>query len=250
MAGNKKKKTKPVANPARGFATTSLPSKPRVEASDAAESSAQTAPAADKDAPQSSQATAGGAPQTTTGGTGPGPEAAALSAEEFERQLEESELQLQVEKYAQKVRRDAQRQKNRLDTDRRLLRSSAEPLNIKKWLPPELVEQILDLIQLESRYASSGLVSEPATANKLSEEDLTIKLWTLQQTLILAGFSEERVQSVLQFILDIASSVSVSNKESIWGLEESLDWLARECPKEELPDYEARSRPKLKALPG
>ncbi|OIW29260.1 P-loop containing nucleoside triphosphate hydrolase protein [Coniochaeta ligniaria NRRL 30616] len=244
MAGKKKTK-KPAANPARGFATTSVASKPRIDTPDSTDEAAGssnnvTAPSAtDPAAPVAGQALPGAA-----AGTGSTKEAEkSLSPEEFERQLEESELQLMVEKYAQKVRRDVQRQKNRLETDRRVLRGQAETVNTRKWLPPELMDHIIDLIQAESRFAASSITSENNSAGKvLQEEDLTIKLWTLQETLVAAGFPEDKIQPVLHFVLDIANNVSAPNRESIWGLDEALEWLARECVRDELPDYEGRGK--------
>lgn len=247
MAGAKKKK-KPAANPARGFATTSLPSKSRTDPTEATDGDAaepfikSSGASRAENAPPSSHDAAtvrkNDVPKT-------------LSPEQFERQLEESELQLLVEKYAQKVKRDAQRQKARLDTDRRVLRGQAEPINIKKWLPLELMDHILDLIQAESRFSPSGGGSDTGSVSKLlHEEDITIKLWTLEQTLFEAEFPEDKVKAVLQYVLGIAQHVSVGNKESIWGLEEALDWLARECSLDELPDYNRRGKGMLKPQGG
>lgn len=241
----KKKKTKPAANPARGFATTSIASKPRAEVTN---EPAPTAPDAKLNAPPPSSSRDPKAPpppnpvQDNTPKNSQQKES--LSAEEFERQLEESELQLLVEKHAQNVKRAAQRQKSRLETDRRLLRGQAESLNTRKWLPQELMDHILDLIQAESRFGASSIASENLTSNgKLpSEEDLVARLWTLQQTLAGTGFAEDKVKPSLQYVLDIASSIGGTSKDSIWGLEEALDWLARECTKDELHDYDYRGR--------
>ncbi|KAI1178028.1 ATP dependent RNA helicase [Nemania sp. FL0916] len=236
MAGAKKKKSKPAANPARGFATTSVASKPRVEA---------TLPSA-SDSPASSDLTrpdASTAVSTVQSNNAPAiaQPAASLSPEEFEKQLEESELQLLVEKHAQKVRRDALRQKTRLDTDRRLLRGQAEPLNTRRWLPQELLDQILDLIHAETRFATSSLTSDRLPGEKTpSEEDLTMRLWTLQQTLTSLEFSPEKVDAVLQYVLELAPGISSANRDYIWGLEEALEWLARSCDREELRDYDRR----------
>ncbi|KAI0544613.1 helicase associated domain-containing protein [Xylaria curta] len=255
MAGPKKKKSKPAANPARGFATTSVASKPRLETT----APAQTPP----NGPAVSDSTAAGpakhdvsvAPSTTqpnhaaAAATDSQP-APSLSPEEFERQLEESELQLLVEKHAQKVKRDTARQKTRLETDRRLLRGQAEPLNTRKWLPQELMDQILDLIQAESRFAASSLASERPPGEKMpSEEDLTMRLWTLQQTLTGLSFSPEMVDAVLQYVLELGPSVSGAGKDYIWGLEEALDWLARSCSREELRDYDYRGFKPAKSQP-
>lgn len=243
MAGQKKKK-KPAANPARGFATTSIASKPRPEVSeaDSKAASANKPDAASKDAPPSN-AQSEGVSQANTSKEAP------LSAEEFEKQLEESALQLLVEKYAEKTRRDAQRQRSRLETDRRLLRSQADSTNTLKWLPAELLDYILDLIKAESRFSGTNGSAEITGAGKMPlEEDLIARLWTLQQTLLSTGFADSRVHAAIKHILDISPNVSTSVKDSIWGLEEALDWLARECELEELPPYEPKTKPQSKGL--
>lgn len=240
MAGKKKSK-KPAANPARGFATTSIASKPRADPVEAADET-PAAKTGDEGAPQSNDAP----PSNTAAKSSTVDQAAqtkTLSPEEFEKQLEEEELQLLVEKYAQKVRRDALRQKNRLETDRRLLRGQADSINAKKWLPQELMDHVLDLIQAEGRFAASSVTSDGATSRLPPEEDLTIKLWTLQETLAGTDCPQERIQPALQYVLDIAPNISPNVKgESIWGLEEVLEWLARECQKYELPDYTGRTK--------
>lgn len=238
MAGAKKKKTKPAANPARGFATTSVASKP-VARVDKTEGDVLAPAKGHSDTVDPSKP----GDTITASTTQPDKEVLAvedISPEEFERRLEESELQVLVEKHAEKVRRDAQRQKSRLETDRRLLRSQAEALNIRRWLPQELIDHILELIQAENRFsASAATAAETASTSKLpSEEELTMRLWTLQDTLTGAAFSEARVKAAVLHVLDIATSVSATTKDSIWGLEEALDWLARECTGDELRNYE------------
>ncbi|KAI0376887.1 P-loop containing nucleoside triphosphate hydrolase protein [Hypomontagnella monticulosa] len=246
MAGAKKKKSKPTANPARGFATTSIASKPRAEINEPAQTAVETGKLPSDAPPTSSSRDPNAPPSNPNSDNKPNSsqQKQALSPEEFERQLEESELQLLVEKYAQKVKRDAQRQKSRLETDRRLLRGQAESLNTRKWLPQELMDHILDLIQAESRFGASSFTSDNTNSSgKLpSEEDLLVKLWTLQLTLTSAGFSDDKVKAVLQYVLDIAASINGTAKDTIWGLEEALDWLARECTRDELHDYDYRGR--------
>ena len=247
MAGGKKKK-KPAANPARGFATTSIASKPRPETAEPDSNALSNA--AKENAPPSTNAP----PPTSTAGNASAntaPKEKTLSPEEFEKQLEESELQLLVEKYAQKTKRDAQRQRTRLETDRRLLRGQADSINSFKWLPQDLMDYILDLIQAENRFGASSLSSDNSGAGKMPpEEEMIARLWTLQQALSAAEFPEERIQAVIRYILDIAPNVSVNPKDSIWGLDEALDWLARECSVEELPPYEQKSRPIPKSTTG
>ncbi|KAI0388979.1 helicase associated domain-containing protein [Xylariaceae sp. FL0594] len=254
MAGAKKKKSKPSANPARGFATTSVASKPRVDGVTSTQESLSDSGAKPGSAAASAASGPAGAPTIAHPNSGEGQTLsdASLSPAEFEKQLEESELQLLVEKHAQKVRRDASRQKSRLDTDRRLLRGQAEPLNTRKWLPQELMDQILDLIQAESRFAaSSASLLNPdrlATERMPTEEDLTMRLWTLQQTLE-GLFSPEKLQAALQHVLELAPDVASATKDYVWGLEEALDWLARSCSREELPDYDYRGAKPSKSQP-
>ena len=169
-----------------------------------------------------------------------------MTPEEFEMHFEEAELQIIVEKFAQKTRRDANRQRSRLETDRRLLRSQADSVNSVKWLPPEIMDNVLDLIKAESRFAPSAVSSENVASGKMpAEEDMITRLWTLQQVLAAVRFPEDRIKTAVQHILDIAPSVVLPLRDSIWGLEEALDWLARECALEDLPPYE----PKGKVVP-
>ena len=230
MAGGKKKK-KPASNPARGVATTSIASKPKIELSDPEPSTPSKEPQETADTPQK---------EIIAAASGPGSSFSkekAPTPEEFEKQLEDAELQVLVEKHAQKSKRDALRQKTRLETDRRVLRSQADNLSTRKWLPPELMDELLDLVKAEGRNA--GPSNDITTVQKqASEEELTIRLWTLQQALVGAGFVEDKVTLALRHVLDIADKIGVGSKDVIWGIEESLDWLSRECSREELPDYE------------
>lgn len=227
MAGGKKKK-KPASNPARGFATTSIASKPKVEAvDDEAPPTATKTPIIAETLPLAIAPLVSEVQSVEV----------SLSPEEFEKQLENSELQVLVEKHAQKSKRDATRQKSRLETERRILRSQAENLNTRKWLPPELMEEILDLVKSEGRF-SGQTVDNANVLKQVSEEELAIKLWTLQQALNGAGFLEDKVMLALQHVLSVSDKIGSGNKDSIWGMEECLDWLSRECSREELPDYD------------
>jgi ATP-dependent RNA helicase DHX29 len=236
MAGGKKKK-KPASNPARGFATTSIASKPKAEAANVEPEQVTT-----QEPPGTLENQQGEAvPAVGSASGGSNIKQTTLTPEEFEKQLENSELQVLVEKYAQKSKRDALRQQTRLETDRRVLRSQAENLNTRKWLPAELMEEILDLVKGEGRYSGQSLESY-TNSRQISEEDLTIRLWTLQQSLVGSGFTEERVTQALQYVLDISDRIGIGNKDTIWGMEEALDWLSRECSRDELPDYEKWNR--------
>ena len=233
MAGGKKKK-KAAVNPARGFATTSIASKPKVEQPDIEPEPNVTELAQSLGREQELQ-------ELSFENTGPNPTAQNLTPEEFEKQLENSDLQVLVEKHAQKSKRDALRQKSRLETERRVLRGQAENLNTRKWLPPELMEEILDLVRAEGHFTGHSIENR-RTLKQVSEEELTFRLWTLQQALVEAGFMEQKVAMAVQHVLNISDKLGAGNKDTIWGMEESLEWLARECSKEELPDYDNWNR--------
>ena len=90
MAPNKKKK-KPASNPARGFATTSIVSKNKIEDNVAVEE------------PITAETASSGPVQLTSPalkyGLDPEMQLHELSPDQLEKQLEESELQLLVEKH-------------------------------------------------------------------------------------------------------------------------------------------------------
>lgn len=247
MAPNKKKKLS--ANPARGFATTSIASKPK-----------------SNDTAHSSEAENSITPLTSTesktglvkddGVVERQKEPNELSPEEFEKQLEESELQSLVEQHALKSKRDSARQVTRLQTERRVLRGQTERLNLRQWLPAEAIEHITELIRQGDGNGSSRLdpdyTTKVATA---SEEESSVRLWTLQQTLQALDVPEVSIQEVLRSLIDrlgtFTSSSKGAGKDTIWGLEESLDWLALNCHQRDLPSYEdQRSGPRPKKLDG
>ncbi|EPQ63200.1 Bgt-1374 [Blumeria graminis f. sp. tritici] len=232
MAAGKKKK-KIASNPARGFTTVSIASKPKAEAPEL-----ETLSSPSKELVQ---AHTSGAEKTAIGELAPNIESEkTIGAEEFEKQLEESELQLIVEKYAQKSRKDVQRQRARLETDRRVLRSQSEAFHNKQWLPKEVVEEILDLLKAEKRISGQG---DKVISNKQpTDEDLTIRLWKLQQVLAEAGFSEKNTFSALHYVLENSDKIGIGSRDIVWGLDESLDWLCLECPRDELPEYEIWNR--------
>ncbi|KAL1902052.1 hypothetical protein Cpir12675_000158 [Ceratocystis pirilliformis] len=277
-------KRKKVTNPSRGFATTSVASKPRVDATpdattpnpENATKPANDSSSATTDAPKGSLSTKGkhktpasGVPGAgayagvgvTLGSTGGGANPATcdapqngsvlqkeLTAEEFAAQLEESELQLLVETSAEKVRLAVKRQQQRLQTDRRVLRGQADPISSQKWMPQEIVDRIMSLIQAEKRFGSgqgTASSSQSSAKSKNQQEDnVAIRLWTLERTLTELGFSNHRIQQVIQAVLEASPDPNAIAKDSIWGLEEALEWFARECSVDELPSYEDRGREK------
>ncbi|KAF2147405.1 uncharacterized protein K452DRAFT_282402 [Aplosporella prunicola CBS 121167] len=230
-----KKKKKPAANPARAVATTSIASKPKIDkkldsadASDAGSAPAAPTPAISDDPVASPAPGSIQAPK----------ELHQLTPEELELQLERGELQLLVEKHAQKVRKESARHLTRLQTDRRVLRTQSQYLPTREWLPEDLMSQILDLVKDEMNDDFQSPEHKYSIRN-LSEEDAIARFWTLSQTLVDLGFSRERVKQMLVLIGRNPPPVD-GNTQTVWGLQESLDWLAVNCPVDELPPYEAQ----------
>ncbi|KAF2213674.1 hypothetical protein CERZMDRAFT_39467 [Cercospora zeae-maydis SCOH1-5] len=239
-SGNKKKK-KPAANPARGFATTSVASKPKSEDASEANSAVPSGiatPAAQKTAAESMVQQAVSAPV---------PDAARelheLSPEELEAQLEASELQQFVEKHASKVKKEAARQVARLQTDKRVLRGQSDYLGVKAWLPDEITQQILDLIISDMKHDTAS-----QKRSTLPPDDESVaKVWSLRQSLFDLDLPPARVDDVLQWI--IANPPAEPSSGTLWGLEECLEWLALHCLPGELSEYDyTYQKPRASAL--
>lgn len=228
-----KKKKKSAANPARAVATTSIASKPKVDkkldSTDPSETGSTATPATP---------VTGDAAPSPAAPAGPPKELHQLSPEELELQLERNELQLLVEKHAQRVRKESSRHLSRIQTDRRILRTQAQYLPTREWLPEHLMLQMLDLINDEVNEDFSS-PEHKHSIRSLSEEDAILRLWTLSQVLTDMGFSKERVRQMLVLICRNPPPLDASTQ--IWGLQESLDWFSVNCPAEELPPYETQA---------
>ena len=234
MAPNKKKK-KPVANPARGFATVSVPSsKAKNEPTEESDQktvnenalSDEKKPSRPDDATTSQHGT--NATQTEN-----------MTPEELEQHLEASELRVMVEKHGPKVKRDVARQVKTLETDRRLLRLQATPLDGMNSANEELVTKVIDLVKQQPSYSiiSSPL---PAAASGLTPEmDLCLKVWALYETLTALEFPV--VEDVIKHILNYASFAPYSpssSRDTVWGLEEALYWYAINMEERDLPQFD------------
>lgn len=215
------KKKKPAGNPARGFATTSIPSKPKPEklAADAAtDEAALTLPKHDGATAQARAPASHIIQPVHALATEPPP-----TPEQLEAQLERDELQLLVEKHAPKVRREATRHVAKLQTDRRVLRGQAHAMTVYDWLPRGILDSIVSLAQAESND-SNRRQGQQSLLKTLSEEDAMARLWILDLTLRELGFSDDHIQPALVWLCANAASMDAS--ASVWGLQECLEWLA------------------------
>ncbi|KAI7695535.1 hypothetical protein KC322_g10044, partial [Hortaea werneckii] len=234
--GNKKKKTKPTANPARGFATTSLP-KANKPVSDPStdEANASGAATPDTTAPPSVASQNNRADEQKTEKQR---ELHELSPEELEAQLEASDLQQFVEQNAAKVRKESARQASRLETDKRVLRGQADFLSVKDWLPDELMQQILDHALAEQQSESTG----SRKSNFPVGDDLLSKVWILRNCLLELEIPSSRVNDILGYV--VANPPAQDNSGLAWGLSSALDWMSIHCAPGELHDYDYQ-KPKV-----
>ena len=242
MAPNKKKK-KPASNPTRGFATTSTASKAKNEAPTELENGLQSVTLGAHNVSEDAE---NGIQAENPSNKEPEKALYELTPEELESQLENASLQILVENHGDRMKKSVSRQVSKLQTEKRLLRSQAEHLGIRQWLPPEIMQIITD--QLREHKISSGYLKANSDSNKavpdLSEDDLLIKLWTLKCSLPLLGFSEQRTDLSLRHLLTTLNKVEPKNfpssKDTIWGLDESLTWLAFDSEPTDLPKFDGR----------
>lgn len=235
MAPSRKKK-KAATNPARGFATTSSVSKSKIQ---------EDAEVVEIPTAETSKADEGGHSSHNHGAQLEKPaELRDLSPEELETQLEESELQLFLEQYREKSKKDASRQIARLHAEKRLLRSQADHLILRSWLPSELMQSIESLLYAQSKELDSQVF--PITKTELSiptsQDAYLARLWTLEQVLIGIGIQQAKIREAVIYVIKQKAGQKgeqSAGKDTIWGLEESLSWLALYCDNEELPSYEA-----------
>lgn len=229
MPPNTKKKKKPAANPARGFATVSVPSKVKpAESSDPA-STVDSKSVSESDRPTPAE------PNQPVPSSNDGPSLQNYTPEQLEQHLEDAELQILIEKHATKCKSDAIRQAGKLETERRVLRQQAVPVNILEWLPSDVVGSILGLAEAEEQGLTPQAVRDKRA---IPEDELCTKLWVLKDTLLKLGFPGNRVEEALKHVLAyFAGNFTITNRDIVCNLDESLEWLAMHCDPEELPSY-------------
>jgi ATP-dependent RNA helicase DHX29 len=226
------KKKKPASNPARGYATTSVTSKPKPEKS-AADALKDCAPAESKQNAVAPETTPQAEPKAAVAKSEVPP-----TPEELEAQLEHDELQLLVEKHAAKVRRESHRNVLKFQTDRRVLRGQSHSMIVHEWLPNEILDSIVSLAQAESNDSNRRQASQ-TLLKTLSEEDAMSKLWALDLTLRELGFSHDHIQPVLRWLC--ANAAAIDSSASIWGLQEALEWLALDQCEDHTFSYEEQA---------
>ncbi|OCT55019.1 putative helicase [Cladophialophora carrionii] len=240
-----KKKKKPAANPARGFATTSLPSKSKViaEPDDASVADDRQSRAAGGTAPVHV-----GEDPGTTDGKQPtdGVQIQDMTPEELEAHLENSELESMLDKYCPKVLADARRQVARLETERRQLRLQTQKLSTYNWLSAEVIHELFEMAS-EDEHGTSA--AGRVKLHEIDEEKLVVDLWTLER--VLRSLNFPKVPEAMVYIAELALSNRVTSLiDSVPGLAEALQWYAGNTQSDELTNYEQTSTTKTERSGG
>lgn len=239
MAPASKKKKKPAVNPARGFATQSVASKSKSDTLDVDSSDATKDVTENPTGGTASPSKKEDVTTTTNPSKGqPEKELHELSPAELEKRLEETDLQNFVEKHSAKTQRDSARCVTKHQTECRLLRGQAQPLHTR-YLLPDI--HVMRLLQLASAEVSAGkhFVGDLVTRNVPVEDDLTVRIWTLQRTLLGLGFTKGHVEAALRYIVRFPPAIDTD--VSVWGLEQCVDWLALNVDEVELPVFDAHT---------
>ncbi|RMZ86238.1 hypothetical protein DV737_g46, partial [Chaetothyriales sp. CBS 132003] len=230
MAPNKKKK--PAANPARGFATTSVASKANLAASQDQDdpNAANAPPDITQDNQTRSSSAAGAVPN-------PPEQPSAIKSmtpEQLEAHLEDSELQLLLDTRSAACKSDAARQVSRLYNERRQLRPQAYRLNLHPWLPDETVEEILSTT---GHTVPVPAASASRTSAALSDSKLLLDVWVLQRVLTALNFGH--IPEVISQVVNLAYRGRIASDTGlVWGLAEAFDVYAQCAPPQSLPDYD------------
>ena len=222
-----KKKKKPAANPARGFTTVSVQSKPRqVENPEddlrTGESISDTAVDPVTATPRPKDAVAS-------------PNIRDMLPDQLEDYLEDAELQTLLDSDSIRCKSEAARHVTRLRTEIRQLRAQSVMLSTYGWLDHSNVEQILRSPMTESTSTTSA-----ADVFSNGDHKVLLSLWILQQVLCSLAFP--RVSDALAHVLQHALASEVKSATGHpWGLTAAFDWYAMNIPLKELPDYQASS---------
>ncbi|KAJ5117093.1 uncharacterized protein N7443_003003 [Penicillium atrosanguineum] len=235
MPPNNKKKKKAVSNPARGFATVSVPSKPKSEGTETPSTVTGESKSTPQNEPQPARAEEHPAVAATQDAA---PSLQDYSPEELEKHLEEAELQILVDKYASRCKSDGVRQATKLENEKRVFRQQSVTLNLLEWLPIEMQDRIMELASTEEHDYLIANARNVSAKQAGSEEELYMKVWTLKETLLKLGFPENRTEEALKHVLQYFSgNPTNASRDVVWNLDEALEWLATHSDKKELPSY-------------
>lgn len=242
MAPNRKKK--PASNPARGFATTSIRAKSRPNDEhkidknlDLGTGDLNSAAVVEELNQQDLTSVAGVS----------GKDLRAPTAEEPDAQFNQCNVHFLLDKFGEKTKKVASHQVNKLRNERRMLRPQSERLNTSAWLPEGVVALILKLY--ESQIEHFGSETNPDNKQNIcmiSDEDLIVKIWTLELVLHQIGFNKGDLRNAIQTLVRrVKSTKSLKlpdGQDLIWGLEECIDHLVLSNNPNDFPAYDCQRK--------
>jgi ATP-dependent RNA helicase DHX29 len=223
-----KKKKKAASNPARGFATTSQPSKART-----------VDPDVDVDAKATSQADTGTSTPATESQRLSAPQNGQessssiqdMSPEALEHHLEDAELQDLIERQGGRCRADSKRSVARLETDRRQTQAQSYAMHPTDWLNADSLAWSL------AQCDNSPAHRERKASENNSDEKLLLDLWILHRVLAALKFPD--IENAIVHVMGASVSQLVGASPGLaYGLEEALDWYAFNYKQAELPYFQ------------
>lgn len=232
MAGKKKKK--PSANPARGFATVSLPSKTKELVRTDDEEPTNRVFGADSENLHEPQPPLVGGDENLNNESSNSENnpIEKMSPADLEVYLEDVELRNLVEQHASQIKSDSLRHAARLQNERHQLRQKAERAYFHV-LTPGLIDDIVSrLTRMQATSSESGTSHWMSVTN---DGDMLLKLWLLQETLNQLNMNS--IDDALTHVLHVRRLNGTEiGSNSVFGLDEALIWYAGHEEHEETPD--------------
>ncbi|KAK5065094.1 hypothetical protein LTR84_000930 [Exophiala bonariae] len=231
-----KKKKKAASNPARGFATTSLPSRTKV--ADEAEHehpSTPTVAAKSGSAIHPGKSQIGGHNPAQQSSLPPGAtEIEKMTPEELEAHLENAEMDSLLNKYAARCLAESNRQVTRLETEKRQMRSQSIKLSTYGWLSEETTDRLFDM---NAEYSSKVNATASIPREFVDEDKMLTDLWTLQR--VLQALDLPMVLEAIAHVTHLTVlGRLVTNGDLIPGLTEAFEWYASQKQSDDLPSYD------------
>lgn len=231
MAPNRKKK--PASNPARGFATTSICPKLRPNDEHKIDKNLDLGIG---DGTSAAIAEEFNQPDSNISGKD-------LREEEPDAQLNQCNIHFLLQKYGAKTKKVASHQLNKLRNERRMLRPQSERLDTSTWLPEGVVALILKLCESQiERFGSDANPDNKQNICMISDEDLIVKIWTLELVLSQIGFNKVDLRNAIQILVRTVKSTRspklLDGRDLIWGLEECIDYLVLYNHPNNFPAYD------------
>ena len=222
-----KKKKKAASNPARGFATVSVPSKPRSEDTLQGDQAGLESPLDPISAPSPLSLNAD---DGTTN-----PDIQDMLPDQLEEYLGDAELQALLDSDSTRWKSEAARQISRLRAEVRQLRGQAMTLSTMGWLDDSTIARILS--DWDGR--PNNLQTTTDLLRK-GDHSILLDLWILQQ--VLSALAFPRVADALANVVQRALTHMFKNEIGyVWGLTVALDWYGLNLPIRDLPDYQSSS---------